>query len=200
MLQPINTILVALTSPAGETNYFSQLLEATIPGTNDPMFNIINCTRICKTCSKLERIKQLQCTHVKSPAHWLSSRKERELRSLYKYNLEDGLREFGGLVVSDYSSALRSEEVTDLFARSYYRGNVPPSYVFTTCDPSAGTPKSHLAICSAYYIPGTNHMVVSFSIYISIARSTKALTMFLMLGSPYGRLNVAFTCSWSRGM
>lgn len=103
-----NTSLLMLSSPEGDSNYYSTLMNLMDEDHNppQPFFNVINCFQICKKCLKLERVKQINCTHVKSTAHWLSSRKIKKLKQLYKASPEDAIREFGGVVVSDYLPAL----------------------------------------------------------------------------------------------
>jgi hypothetical protein len=116
----------------------------------EDFFHTINCFQICKKCQKLERVEQIKCTHVKSTAHWLSSKKIKELKQLYKASPEDAIREFGGVVVSDYKPALRKEEVARCFAAERVRTTCPPQYVFTSCDPNGGGP-SHMSIVSGYF-------------------------------------------------
>lgn len=145
-----NTSLLCLSSPEGDSNYYSSLMNLKREGTEEPFFNVINCFQICENCLKLERVKQIQCTHIKSNAHWLSSRKIKELKTLYKASPEDAIREFGGVVVSDYLPALRKEEITRAFEAERTLTLTPPKYIFTCCDPSGGGP-SLLSIASGYY-------------------------------------------------
>ena len=98
----------------------------------------------------MERTEQIKCTHVKSTAHWLSSKKIKELKQLYKASPEDAIREFGGMVVSDYKPALRKEEVQKCFDSPKVATQHRPSYVFTACDPNGGGP-SQMSIVSAYF-------------------------------------------------
>jgi len=161
-----NTALMCLSSPEGENNYYSILMNFKREGTDEPFFHVVNCFQICKKCLKLERAKQINCTHVKNTAHWLGSRKIRELKTLYKASPEDAIREFGGVVVSDHLPALPKEEI----ARTYKEGlshvtTAPPQFIFTCCDPSGGGP-SHMSIASGYY--DRNGDVVVSKIYLLI--------------------------------
>jgi len=145
----MNTSLLCLSSPEGDSNYYSGLMN--LKKTNgEPFFNVINCFQICEKCLKLERTEQIKCTHVKSTAHWLSSKKIKELKQLYKASPEDAIREFGGMVVSDYKPALRKEEVQRCFANDRVPTTHRPAYVFTACDPNGGGP-SQMSIVSAYF-------------------------------------------------
>lgn len=126
----------------------------------ESFFNVINCFQICKKCLKLERTEQIKCTHVKSTAHWLSSKKIKELKQLYKASPEDAIREFGGVVVSDYKPALRKEEVRKCFESKRIQTRHRPHYLFTACDPNGGGP-SQMSIVSAYFT-SLGQLVVSF--------------------------------------
>ena len=65
------------------------------PDGKTPFFAVVDCLQICAKCMKLDRVKSIKCTHVKSSAHWLSSRKIQELKALYNTRPEDAIREFG---------------------------------------------------------------------------------------------------------
>lgn len=152
-----NTVILLLSSPEGESNYFSGLMNAT-DSKGKLFFNVIICQQICEECQKLERIKQIECNHVPNPAPWLSSKKMRELKLLYKANPEDALREFGGLVISNYKPALRKEEVQQMFSAEPVLITTTPPYIFTACDPNGGGP-SQMSICSGIFL-GTGEFVI----------------------------------------
>jgi hypothetical protein len=164
ILQMKNTSLMCLSSPEGDENYYSQLMNLKDEDTGESFFHVINCFQICKECMKLERELQIKCTHVKSSAHWLSSRKTKKLKMLYKANPEDAIREFGGIVVSDHLPALRKEEVQRCFTMDHVHTSAPPPFIFTCCDPTGGGP-SMLSIASGYYTK-MGDLVVSFFIVI----------------------------------
>lgn len=65
-----NTSLLCLSSPEGDSNYYSELMNLKKEDNVTPFFVVINCAMICKKCSLLEPVLQLKCTHVKSTAHW----------------------------------------------------------------------------------------------------------------------------------
>lgn len=131
---------------------------------------------------KLERTEQIKCTHVKSTAHWLSSKKIKELKQLYKASPEDAIREFGGVVVSDYKPALRKEEVEACFSRPRVRTAHRPQYLFTACDPNGGGP-SQMSIVSAYF-DGLARLVVRTPFLFPILEN---FTSFLNFCSFYFR-------------
>lgn len=201
-----NTSLLCLSSPEGDSNYYSSLMTLKRPdGTS--FFQVVECFQICKACRKLERIKQIQCNHVKSTAHWLSSRKIKELKLLYKASPEDAIREFGGVVMSDHLPAFRKEEVHRAFQQPPVTIQHKPPFVFTCCDPSGGGP-SMLSIVSGYYTAYGDVVVRLFYFvkYVISASCTKRCTMKTMLHSPNEQDMVPSTmkrkfwrnrCKWS---
>jgi len=146
-----DTSLLCLSSPEGDSNYYSELMNLKRDDRPDEnFFRVLQCQQICKDCQKLDRILQIGCTHVRNPTHWLSSRKMRELRMLYRKNPEDAIREFGGIVISDNLPAFRKEEIARMFASPACEAQEPPPYIFVCCDPSGGGP-SLLSFVSGYY-------------------------------------------------
>lgn len=166
-----NTSLLCLSSPEGDSNYYSGLMNLKREGTNEPFFNVVECFQICAKCRKLDRVKAIQCTHVKSTAHWLSSRKIKELKTLYKASPEDAIREFGGIVVSDYLPALRKEEIEVAFKSPAEVTLAPPSFIFTCCDPTGGGP-SMLSIASGYYNNMGDVVVRMFPLLVCLLQKT----------------------------
>ena len=143
------TSLMCLSSPEGDSNYYSALMELK-KDNGESFFNVVNCFQICDRCLKLERAKQILCNHVKNTSHWLDQRKIRELKLLYKASPEDAIREFGGVVVSDHLPCFRKEEVLQAFKLKRVPTVAVPPYVFVACDPNGGGP-SHLSIVSGYH-------------------------------------------------
>lgn len=135
----------------------------------ESFFQVIECFQICEDCLKLERTKQIQCTHIKNTNHWLSQRKIRELKTLYKASPEDAIREFGGVVVSDSLPALNKNDINYAFSAPKAVTLAAPRFIFTCCDPSGGGP-SNLSIASGYYTAG-NDVVVSFLFYYIVTLS-----------------------------
>lgn len=159
-----NTSLMCLSSPEGDSNYYSALMELK-KDDGTPFFHVVNCFQICDRCLKLERVRMIQCNHVKNTSHWLDQRKIRELKLLYKASPEVAAREFGGIVVSDYVPCFRKAEVLAAFRGERAITKAPPEYVFVACDPNGGGP-SHMSIASGYH-NRTGDLVVSLSLSLS---------------------------------
>ena len=158
---------MCLSSPEGNENYYSQLLNLQDPLTGGKFFRVYENIMICKDCQKLDREQAIQCDHVPQQAHWLSAKKGQRLKLLYKSNPAMAMREFGGMVVSDFLPAFRKEEINYLFdLRPKVPTTAAPRYIFTAADPNGGGP-SHMAICSGYFHAGT--LVVSFYLFIGTA-------------------------------
>lgn len=164
---------MCLSSPEGESNYFSGLMNLK-NSRGQPFFHVIDCFQICQACQQLERAQAIFCTHVPNTAHWISKKKSNELKHLYKASPEDAIREFGGIVVSDYRPALNKYDVNRIFSQPRVVTHNPPRYVFTACDPNGGGP-SHMSICSGYFTP-MGHVVVSLFCFVEFGRlKTKVL-------------------------
>ena len=86
------TSLMCLSSPEGDDNYFSGLMNLKRKDGTD-FFVTLNCFRICKRCQKLDRVKAIQCSHVPNTPHWLSGRKIKDLKLLFTTRPEDAMRE-----------------------------------------------------------------------------------------------------------
>ena len=158
-----NTSLMCLSSPEGDENYYSQLLNMQDPMTNGPFFRVVECFMICKDCRSLSREEAIKCDHVPQNAHWLSKKKSMRLKMLYKSSPALAMREFGGMVVSDYLPAFKKEEIAWLFNPSKRHITThSPKYIFTSADPNGGGP-SHMAICSAYFHNGSLVVSLFFS-------------------------------------
>lgn len=53
-----NTALLCLSSPEGDSNYYSALMNLKRDdGSNEPFFNVINCFQICAKCLKLGKAR-----------------------------------------------------------------------------------------------------------------------------------------------
>jgi hypothetical protein len=114
ILQLKNTSLLALSSPEGNENYYSQLMNLK-DKYDRPWFKVINKKFVCDECAKGDRTKQLACDHVPKTEHWISEEKSDRLSVLYGHMEGVGLREMKGMVVSDYQPAFNSEDVANTF-------------------------------------------------------------------------------------
>ena len=178
ILQMKNTALLALSSPEGNDNYYSRLINLRDETTGEPFFRVKNCFMICEACRKLEKEEQIKCTHVKQTAHWLSSKKGARLRSLYSADPSTAIKEFGGIIDDSYNPCFAREDVELCFGLAPYNSrSSAPGLIVIACDPNGGGP-SELALCSAYFAAEDASFVVSGPIvYSSAAPRTKSSTM-----------------------
>lgn len=143
-----NTCLFALSSPEGNDNYFSKLINLKIE--NKPLFRICQCQMICEDCRKLEMEQQIFCNHIKQTPHWLSSKKGARLKLLYLADPATAIKEFGGIIQDNFVPCFPKDLIHQLFTEKGHVTTSTPEYVFITVDPSGGG-MSQLAICSGYY-------------------------------------------------
>jgi hypothetical protein len=156
-LQLKNTSLLALSSPEGNENYYSQLLNLKDKN-GDPWFRVINKKMVCMECGKGDLAKQLACDHVPKTEEWLSYRKFERLKSLYANAPGTALQELAGVIVSEYTPCFNSEDIQVCFDLPRILTTSSPGIIFTSWDPSGGGP-SHLAGCSAYFDNFANFVV-----------------------------------------
>ena len=150
---------MCLSSPEGNENYFSKMLQLRDPISGGPFFRVFEHIMICKDCQQLERVEAIRCDHVPQTAHWLSQKKTQRLKLLYKTNPALAMREFAGMVVSNFLPAFDAQDVKYLFDKQpRHQTQHTPKFIFISADPNGGGP-SHMAISSAYFYNGT--MVVS---------------------------------------
>jgi hypothetical protein len=158
ILQLKNTSLLALSSPEGNENYYSQLLNLK-DGYGRPWFKIVNKQLVCPECQKGDQAKQLACDHVKKDEHWLSNAKLDRLKALYAHAEGTALQELSGMVVSDYKPCFNADDIKRCFDHTpRVLTQSPPGIIYIGADPSGGGP-SHLAVCSGYFTPAWHFVV-----------------------------------------
>jgi hypothetical protein len=168
ILQLKNTSLLALSSPEGNENYYSQLLNLK-DEYGKQWFKIINKQLVCPECQKGDRAKQLACTHVRKTEHWLSEDKFDRLKALYASAEGTGLQELAGMVVSEHTPCFNGEDIKYAFTAPRVVTTSPPGIIYIGADPSGGGP-SHLAITSGFFDAASN-FVVNLFIYLFIIQS-----------------------------
>ena len=152
------TSLLALSSPEGNENYYSQLLNLKDKN-GQPWFKVINKQLVCEECQKGSRSKQLSCTHVKTTEHWISEAKVERVKLLYKTAPGTGLRELAGMAISDYTPCFNEKDIDTCFSLPRVQTRSPPGIIIITADPNGGGP-SHMALASVYF-DATWRIVVS---------------------------------------
>jgi len=188
ILQMKNTALLALSSPEGSDNYYSQLMQLEDEH-GRPFFRTVDCFMICKSCRKLERDKQILCNHVKQTAHWLSARKGQRLKSLYKHDPSTAIREFGGISIDGFTPCFRPEDVALLYDAPPVVLNYTPDYVYVAVDPNGGGP-SQMAIVSLYFDTNGRCIVSYFIVYSFDASFINSLMVPTIFDLWYAKLSV----------
>jgi hypothetical protein len=73
--------------------------------------------KICAACSKLDRVKQIDCTHVKTTTHYLSPQKCSELKLLHEASSpEDIIHELCSAACGDDTVEIK-DQITKKFKR-----------------------------------------------------------------------------------
>lgn len=190
ILQMKNTSLLALSSPEGNENYYSQLLGLQ-DDKGDPWFKVVRLEMVCGECKKGDRAKQLACNHVRHTAHWLSKRKFARLKKLYEHAEGTALREFGGLAISDHIPCFHSRDIEIAFSANRVVTQTAPGVIFMAADPNGGGP-SHMAVTSGFF-DGALNFVVSLICATErfLSQSEHFSALFLLF---FAALDVRFLC------
>lgn len=111
----------------------------------------------------------------------MSKRKFARLKDLYAHAEGTALREFGGMVISDYIPCFKPEDVAKTFNGQRVVTTAPAGVIYTAADPNAGGPRyvmhfiviyvhtthvifpySHMAIVSGFFDSALNFVVSLF--------------------------------------
>lgn len=171
ILQLKNTSLLALSSPTGSENYYSQLLNLRDQYGRE-WFKVISKNLVCKECQKGDRAKQLACDHVPKTESWLSNDRLDRLKVLYEHAEGTALQELAGMVVNEYQPAFNTKDIERCFNGPRVLTKSPPGIIFITADPSGGGP-SHLALASAYFDQALNLVVRIFFLFLFLESGRK---------------------------
>lgn len=182
ILQLKNTALLALSSPEGNENYYSELLNLKDQN-GDDWFNVINKKMVCKECLKGDTAKQLACDHIKQIEPWLSHRRFERLKALYANAKGTALQELAGMVVSEYLPCFPEADIASCFAAKPVITMSSPGIVYISADPSGGGP-SHLALCAGYF-DATHNFVVGGPVVYSFKMCSVYNSLYILFSMLY---------------
>lgn len=157
ILQLKNTSLLALSSPEGNENYYSQLLNLKDEHGN-PWFKVVNKKMVCAECQKGDRAKQLSCSHVPKTEEWLSNRKFERLKALYANAKGTAIQELLGMAVSEFVPCFNTDDIDACFTAPRVLTKTSPGWILIGLDPTGQGP-SKLGIAAAY-VTTHGHIVV----------------------------------------
>ena len=144
------TSLVMLSSPEGDENYYSQLLNLKNPKTGKNLFRVHNPRNICDKCLKLPPDRAILCTHIKQSAHWINQRKSQMLMLMYSTDPTRAMNEYQGVAISNFIPCFDKEEIAFMFDNELYNTRSIPELLFISVDPNGGG-NSNMAIVTGYY-------------------------------------------------
>jgi len=147
-----NTAMVCLSSPSDTENHYSRMIKLVDKATGKPIFKVIQTKHICDNCLELPAAEAVACDHIQNTAPWINIRRARKWQAIYD-DPALALREYGGVIKSNITSAFRKREIVDLFNRECTPTIVTTSTPFAiiiTADNNGGG-SSHMGLCSGYY-------------------------------------------------
>jgi hypothetical protein len=159
LLSVANTAILAISTPEGELNYYSQLMQ--LKNENDgPLFKCIQIGLSCAKCTA--KGITVQCKHNKGRLpQWKNAKRQRKTETVMSSDPEMRARELLGNIVSGTNFIFSpymdkfKKRVTD----DPIQLNGQPGVVHMSIDPSGGGNPSDYAIVSYVYNKGTQVIV-----------------------------------------
>jgi hypothetical protein len=154
-----NTVVIGISSPDDEFNYFSKLLELKRPDQKTPLFLTIQITQACEACQKERKL----CRHNEALLPpWRTAERQAMIAQIMKADPLLFEREMLGLVRSSDSMFVFDPKLIDEFNLApRHHFSQPPSIVWVAIDPSGGGALSNYAILSMTFQKGKS--IVSFT-------------------------------------
>lgn len=159
LLSVANTAILAISTPEGELNYYSQLIQ--LKGDNDePLFKCIQIGLACQKCLAKGIMKQ--CRHNKGRLPmWKSAGRQRKTEKVMESDPEMRARELCGGIIStnNFIFASYMETFKEQIAKHPRTIESQPGVIHMAIDPSGGGNPSDYAICSYTYHRGSQVIV-----------------------------------------
>ena len=153
LLEVESTALIMISTPEGEGNYYSQMLDMK-DHLARPLFNTIRIGMICAWCQSNNPTPS-SCTHRETERpQWKSVTAARTVRAMYGNRTNLHQRESMGMVVTDGECAFPSKWIHRLLKGERLAPPSEPEYIFVACDPNGGG-SSDMAIMSVVRMGGT---------------------------------------------
>jgi hypothetical protein len=157
LLEVASTALIMISTPEGEGNYYSQMLDMK-DHLARPLFNTVKIGMVCAWCQSNNPTPS-SCTHRETERpQWKSVTAARTVRAMYGSRTNLHQRESMGMVVTDGECAFPSAWIHRLLKGNRTPPPPTPEYIFVACDPNGGG-SSDMAIMSVMRWDG--HFVVS---------------------------------------
>jgi hypothetical protein len=153
-----HTAVLAISTPDGETNHFSELLELT----NDDgtkMFKQIRVGLSCEKCT--EAGVKCECK-IKPMPSWRTSARQERVEKILAGTPDVMARELHGSIKSSRRPLFEKRWIKAFKERDPYQFPRPPPVVFVAIDPSGGGNQSDFAMASMTFdMTQSKHVVTT---------------------------------------
>ena len=142
-----NFVILAISTPSDEDNYYSNLLELKKPS-GEPLFKQLRVGLACDTCTN--EGKSSECKHrLHRLPQWKDPARQERMRMMYGSDEATFARENMGLIASDRTFILSRAEVARLREKPRIQDlSFKPQVLYLAIDPSGGGKSSDFAIVS----------------------------------------------------
>lgn len=167
LLEMEGTLLVAISTPLGPDNFYSEFMDLVDPETGEYVFNRVRAIAMCQEC--IDKDADF-CPHLgpSDVPDWKTSygsQKSRHVRMLYRDDRERMRRETLGHFTASSSSVFDRKRLEMVFGPDRtisvhsLEGHIKPRYIIVCCDPNGGG-ASHFAATAIYKEHYSNRVVV----------------------------------------
>lgn len=151
-----DTVLLGISTPLDETNFYSMLLDMKRPD-GTPLFNVLTITLLCDDCQKAGL---LACPHKAELPAWKSGERQELIASLMAGDRNMYIQENLGIVVRHNNSAFPREGVDRLAASAVSLSlATQPDAVYLSIDPAGGG-QSSMAVVASSFLPSGGTLII----------------------------------------
>jgi hypothetical protein len=175
-----NTVLLGISSPQSEDNYWSRLTNLK-NNEGVPVFKNVNVKMACDAC--IAANKAADCIHkLSSLPYWKDAVKQKQLELIMSSDPDLYLRENFGLVTTDKIYYFSSKMVMDFLSNPRWESNAKIDKVYVSIDPSGGGSGSNFAICSTFHCAGEVVVMCFFLLFLEYIFLYTSMDKLLMRG------------------
>lgn len=179
LIEMEHAVLIGISTPVDNYNFFQRLLHLKDPQTNLPVVNSYVVELVCGLC-KQKTTGGENCMHMISEVpSWKSTEKYEIVKLIFgEENLKDLMRESRGVATDQSGLVIDSADLAAL-SKSTWKCDMlnTPRYIVTFCDPNAGG-ANHMAFCSLAFVDGC---IIVCTLFFS-SRSVKKNAFVRRLG------------------
>jgi hypothetical protein len=154
------TAVLGISTPQGEDNYYSELVDLVDIYDNKPIFKTIHVRQACQAC--IDNDIADKCKHLRDQLpSWKPIGNQDKVEAIMgAANKDTFIRENQGVIKGSSSCVFRKKTIEKFASRPFYEFTRKPSIIYIGIDPSGGGDQSHYAFVSMAV--ENNQYVVSF--------------------------------------